>query len=53
MNATKDRITFLVGAGLLQDAGLPTSVELVTKLKEALVANAASPEASEEERTPS
>lgn len=29
----RERITFLVGAGLVKDAGLPTSIELAQKLK--------------------
>jgi hypothetical protein len=40
MSSIKERVVFFVGAGLLNDAHLPTSVELVTKLKAALASRA-------------
>jgi hypothetical protein len=36
MSENQNKIAFLVGAGLVKDAGLPLSVHLVTKLKESL-----------------
>ena len=50
MSADQSRITFLVGAGLVHDAKLPLSVELVTKLKESLKKAAAAADVSKEER---
>jgi hypothetical protein len=38
----QDRIVFLVGAGLVQDAGLPISTTLAQKLRETLIAAATS-----------
>lgn len=40
MNIVENRISFLVGAGLVYSAGLPLSVQLVTKLKELLITEA-------------
>ena len=43
----RERITFLVGAGLVKNAGLPTSVELADKLKLSLVSRSAVDDGSE------
>lgn len=50
MSEKQDRITFLVGAGLVKDAKLPMSVELVTKLKESLHEVSDNTESSSEEK---
>jgi hypothetical protein len=50
MSENPSRITFLVGAGLVKDAHLPLSAELVTKLKKSLADVIENPEASEEGR---
>ena len=45
-----DRVCFLVGAGLVKDAGLPTSIELAGKLKEDLERRCLSTTIGESER---
>lgn len=50
MNSLKERIIFLTGAGLLKDAHLPLSAELVNKLKDTLASNAVDRNLSQEEQ---
>jgi hypothetical protein len=50
MSEKENRITFLVGAGLVSEAKLPMSVELVNKLKESLYEVANNTEASSEDK---
>ena len=50
MSENQSRIAFLVGAGLVKDAKLPLSIELVARLKKDLVEAATNTETAEDER---